>query len=221
MKGLLIKDIKLLKNQKSFLYILAIIAIIFSFSPGEGPSFAVGYFTFISGFLALSTISYDDLDHGLSFLFTLPVSRKIYIQEKYILGAGFSFLIWLVFTTLYFALSLQRNSLLNITEFWLSHIILYILLLLILSIFIPVHLKFGNERARVALMIFFGLVFASSFVISSVSSKEELNASFNQFINSFSSLMFPALIMILFLVSAAVLCISAIISTHIINHKEL
>ena len=46
MKGLLIKDLKLLKGQKNFFVVLIVIAIVLSVSMSS-PSFVIGYMTFI------------------------------------------------------------------------------------------------------------------------------------------------------------------------------
>ena len=81
MKGLLIKDLKLLKGQKNFFVVLIVIAIVLSVSMSS-PSFVIGYMTFIGAVFTLSTISYDEFDNGNAFLFTLPFSRMDYVIEK-------------------------------------------------------------------------------------------------------------------------------------------
>ena len=35
-----------------------------------------------------STISYDDTDHGMAYLMTLPVTRRQYVYSKYVFSAG-------------------------------------------------------------------------------------------------------------------------------------
>ena len=44
--------------------------------------------TIVTAIFAITTISYDEFDNGLAFLMTLPVTRKQYVAEKYLLGAG-------------------------------------------------------------------------------------------------------------------------------------
>ena len=85
MKGLIIKDFQLLFSNKRILYIVFAIAL-FSAMMGDGITL-----TYISSFVAvmlqvsaLSTISYDNYQHGNTFLMTLPLRRKDYVIEKYI-----------------------------------------------------------------------------------------------------------------------------------------
>ena len=85
MKGLLIKDFKLMKNQKQFFLMILFFCIFFVVINGN-PAFMISYLMVMCSFFTLSTISYDDFDHGMGYLFTLPVTRKIYVTEKYVFG---------------------------------------------------------------------------------------------------------------------------------------
>ena len=85
MKGLLIKDYYLLLQQKTLFFIIVCFAICLGIS-GDNAVFAMSFIMFIFSLLAGSTISYDEYNHGYTFLFTLPVTRKTYVREKYILS---------------------------------------------------------------------------------------------------------------------------------------
>ena len=52
-------------------------------------SFILPYMASVMTSVAISTISYDSMDNGNSFLFTLPVRRKDYATEKYFFVCGF------------------------------------------------------------------------------------------------------------------------------------
>ena len=80
MKGLLIKDFKLMKNQKNFFFIMIFIAAAMLFAEFES-TFVVSYFTMIASMFVLSTISYDEYDNGYAFLFSMPFSRTSYVKE--------------------------------------------------------------------------------------------------------------------------------------------
>lgn len=85
MKGLLIKDFKLMKGQKNFfLAIVSIALAMITLSPGT--SFAIGFLGFVGSLFSLSSISYDEFDNGNAFLFSLPITRKEYVLEKYTFG---------------------------------------------------------------------------------------------------------------------------------------
>ena len=82
MKGLFIKDLRLMMMQKRFFIMILLIAISMVAVTGD-ISFIVGYLTFICPLFCISTISYDEFDNGYAFLFTLPIQKKDYVKEKY------------------------------------------------------------------------------------------------------------------------------------------
>ena len=67
MKGLLIKDLKLMKNNgKNLLLVFLIIGTMMGIMTKELYA-AVGYVTFIFTLFTVSTISYDEYDNGIRF----------------------------------------------------------------------------------------------------------------------------------------------------------
>ena len=52
---------------------------------GGNVGFSLSYMMVVSASLVYATISYDYFEKGMSFLFTLPVSKKSYVLEKYLL----------------------------------------------------------------------------------------------------------------------------------------
>ena len=74
MKGLLIKDFKLMKMQRNFFFVIVMISVgqaLFS----DSLSVPIGFATFVFPLFTLSTISYDEFDNGNAFLFSLPITR--------------------------------------------------------------------------------------------------------------------------------------------------
>lgn len=94
MAGLLEKDIRLLWGTKQTLVILFAIAVAVTFS-GNG-NFIIGYLPFVVEMIAISTIAYDEMDHGYQFLLTLPINKKTYVREKYLLCAGGVVAAWVI-----------------------------------------------------------------------------------------------------------------------------
>ena len=85
MKGLFVKDLKLMMSQKNFLLlILAIVIGMMIFT--DDVIFPLGFLSFTVSLFTVGTISYDDFDNGNAFLFTLPITRNHYVSEKYFLG---------------------------------------------------------------------------------------------------------------------------------------
>ena len=60
--------------------------------------------------MALNTIASDDMDNGMPYIFTFPISRKEYVKEKYLLGAGMVTVLWAVAV----AIAIWRKLLLDI-----------------------------------------------------------------------------------------------------------
>ena len=99
MKGLFVKDLKLMMLQKNFLLlILAIVIGMMIFT--DDVIFPLGFLSFIVSLFTVSTISYDDFDNGNAFLFTLPITRNHYVSEKYFLGLLLGCMAWVLATVL-------------------------------------------------------------------------------------------------------------------------
>lgn len=93
MRGLLRKDWKLVKNQKQFFLTMGAIALFFLVLY-DNPYFLVGYMTIVFSTFSVNTIAYDEADNGNAYLFTLPISRKIYVREKYFFGILLMVITW-------------------------------------------------------------------------------------------------------------------------------
>ena len=93
MKGLFLKDFHYMLLQKSFLILILVIGFALSLTMSDGYYFVIGYLTFMGAILGTMSITMDDQKNGMSFLFTLPFSRKQYAAEKYL----FSILTMLLF----------------------------------------------------------------------------------------------------------------------------
>lgn len=64
----------------------------------------LGFFPFLFGLFTISTISYDEYQHGMTYLMTLPIKRKTYVTEKYLFAmalAGAGSLLILILELLY------------------------------------------------------------------------------------------------------------------------
>ena len=116
MKGLMIKDLKLMKNQKSFAVIFAAVILFYLFTEVTA-AIIIGYACIVSAMFTVGTLSYDDLDNGNAFLFTLPFARKSYAAEKYILTILTNIIVWTVSTALAIVFDLHRVPDLVLSEY--------------------------------------------------------------------------------------------------------
>ena len=86
-RGLLEKDFRLFFRQGSSLFLaLAFVALFFILTGKTGVTFIAIYIPSVMAVYSGNTISYDENGHGYTYLFSLPVNRKIYVREKYILS---------------------------------------------------------------------------------------------------------------------------------------
>ena len=215
MKGLIIKDFKLLMMQKSFFITLAIVAIFFGITTDT--IFVIGFLTMICSMFSLSTISYDEFDNGNAFLFSLPITRKDYVLEKYIFGliSGIMFLLLGTVISLV-AIGITKTGSFN--EIFLTAGSLFPTILLILSIMLPLILKFGGEKGRIAIIGVMGLIFVIGLLL--IKTTEYLGIDLYDLINKLPKFE-PLVYIILFLLfSVVILGISYLISLTILKKKE-
>lgn len=215
MKGLVMKDIRLLLRQKTTLVVIVALGIFMSLNGGN-PSFSLGYMMVISAMLVINTISYDYFENGMSFMFTLPVSRREYVLEKYLLAVLVELLVAVV------AMAIQMAGLLltgtaDWTMFLGTGIGCMVSAMLILAMYIPVNLKFGPEKSRIALLILIGGIAAISYVVYRI---EPLQQVLIRFVELLSGLSIGCLIGIGVIMWGLLMCISVIISIRIMEKKE-
>ncbi len=157
MKGLLVKDMKLLKMQKKFFFLLIAIAVAMAVF-AEDPAFLIGYFSIVMPLVAVSTVSYDEFDNGNAFLFTLPISRRGYVLEKY----GFCLILGICAFLFACLLALTVGVFKNFFAAWTAvkaSLPILAVMTAFLSLLLPVQLKFGAEKGRLIAVATAGILF--------------------------------------------------------------
>lgn len=216
MRGLLVKDIKLMKIQKNFFVVIIAVALgMTAFM--EDSTFIIGYMTFIGSLFTLSTISYDEFDNGNAFLFTLPITRKTYVIEKYTFGLIVGGMSWLFATIVAVVAGILKSNL-PIKDTMMIAFLTLPVLLMILAVMLPFQLKFGGEKGRIAIIGAVGLLFIVGIVIVKIAEMFHIDL-----ISLFNHL--PTLSMGMFIIVAMIICIillliSIKISFNIMNKKE-
>ncbi len=163
MKGLLVKDFKLMMLQKNFfLLIMAIVIGLILFT--DDVTFPLAFLCFVVSLFTLSTISYDDFDNGNAFLFTLPITRTSYVIEKYCLGLLFGCGSWALATVLGVIATIFKDTL-PITDFMMIALLILPVMMVIQAITLPFQLKFGGEKGRIAMIGAFGAIAAIAVIV--------------------------------------------------------
>ncbi|MCH5264520.1 MAG: ABC-2 transporter permease [Lachnospiraceae bacterium] len=154
MKGMLVKDIRLMLQQKRFFIMLFIIAIVMTYSL-EDESFVAGWLTVVCSIFAINTIGYDEFDNGYPFLMTLPMERKTYIRGKYLFGALLGVGAWLAYMAVSWVVLLVKGES-DIMDILLSdgadNIIYISIFLFLMAVTIPFHIKYGSEKGRLIML---------------------------------------------------------------------
>lgn len=165
MKGLLVKDLRIASQQKVLLLLMAGCGIICLFTMKD-TAFIIGYATLLCGMLGTTTCAYDDLNHGMSFLLTLPYSRKTYVLEKYLFSITAGIAGWTV-STIIAAISQSVFLKKPIGAEFINGALTFIIpIFLIPTVMIPILLKFGQARSRIVMFTIMGIVFAIGGVLA-------------------------------------------------------
>lgn len=216
MKGFLIKDFKLVKLQKNFFFVIVAIAIGLAVI-NDNPTFMLGFLTFVLSLFTLSTITYDEFDNGNAFLFTLPISRKSYVVEKY----GFSLLVgsgsWILAVLLAVVVSLIKG-IIPILEVIMTAAMIFPIMLMIYAVMIPFQLKFGGEKGRIAMVGAVGLLFIMGYLVVKIA--ELLGVDLLNVMNTLSTVSMGMLVAIAVVIAVIIFGVSMKISISIMDKKE-
>lgn len=170
MKGLLIKDIRLMANQKQFFLVLGAMCILF-LSLYEDPLFTISYMMIMFSIFTISTISYDDSDNGSAYLFTLPITRKGYVLEKYVFGMLTILGSMVIVVLLCLVAVIIRHLTFDPGE-WLAVVLFSILFVTaVLAVAIPVQFKFGAEKSRMVMVAVMLVIFLTIYLLAKYSAK--------------------------------------------------
>ena len=150
MRGLLEKDIRLLMHSKQTFVCFIASAVVLGVA--QKSTFMLGYLPFFISAIPVSTLSYDEMDHGFAFLFTLPINRKIYVREKYVFCMGGAVIVWSLTMMLYVIILNVRHTPAVISEEVLKGLSFLPIVIFFLSLLIPMQLKFGVEKSRLVMI---------------------------------------------------------------------
>lgn len=147
MKGLLLKDLYVMKRElRAFLFIIVVFTAI-SFV-GENNSFFMFYGIVMLPIVNISLISYDERSHWDSFLETTPISRSTAVTEKYLLNLLLLLLWSPVVISFYLIQSDSLGSPLQIL------CICVYMALFFPAVLYPFIFALGSEKGRFAYFIF-------------------------------------------------------------------
>ena len=162
MKGLFVKDFRLLKNQRKLLILSLPLTLLLSCTTES--IFAVMFLTLLALTSAVGTISYDEFDRGFAFLFSLPFSRKDYVREKFLLALLFGAAGAFAGCLCTFAVGAVRDTGTDLRDLGDALLSALFLFCATAGVTIPLRIRFGSEGSRIVLL-FIGAFYAMPFLL--------------------------------------------------------
>lgn len=217
MKGLIIKDLCVLKNQMKTLLLVLAFFIIFSII-NEDATFILFLVPFYMIMILITTFNYDEFNKWDSYCNSLPLSRKEIVKSKYILFNATSLIVLIVGIL---SSLIIPNFIKNTTfeSLFASIIGVAFGICLVISLLIPFYYKFGANKGRIMLflcIVILALIIGMITSLDIFNNKEILNL-----LNSLNNLSLGMITLLLIILTSIVMSISYYISVRIYKNKEL
>lgn len=215
MLGLLVKDFRLLSNQKQFFAIIVLISIFLVLS-GQEVSYAVVYCTMMAIFFTISTVNYDEYNNGYAFMFTMPITRRQYAIEKYLFASVTGGSTWLLTTIVGYFYGNMRDGL--VASEWFAESALALMALgAVMCVMLPIQLKFGAEKGRIAVFAAVIIVTAAAMMIERGMGKIHISSQWLDLLfnmNMTGKVLLGGIVFVLFV------AVSIFTSIHIVEKKQ-
>lgn len=216
MRGLLTKDFRLLKMQKKFFLLFFVFALLLTYS-GQNIMFLVSYLVFVMSSFGISTVAYDEMNRGYSFLFTLPCTRKQYAIAKHMFASiltGLSGGLALIFMSFYHLMMKETGLKNNL----LGGVILILFMWVMQSVLMVCMLKFGAEKGRIAMFLLVGAMFAIGYlVVRAVNVNEDIVIKMMEMVRCVNPILIVGIVLLFCMLLVAGCCMA---SVYIMNKKE-
>lgn len=209
-KGLIKKDLYNLSSYKSSLIIIIIFCGI-TIVGTDAVSYAPLIICAITGMIALSTFSYDEMAKSNKYILTLPTNKKEIIKSKFILAIGSTILGGILGALLTILLTnvmnyIRPNELINLDygELLISTVAGMWGISLVQSIQIPSIYKWGAERGRIQMFVLIFILIVAIGGIGFLIMESGLDIDLKMiesFMNQFGIWLLIALMLIMYFVS--------------------
>ncbi len=216
MKGLILKDLLILKNQMRNILIVIIGFILLSIWM-ENYFYIAFVIPFYIVMLVISAFSYDDLNHANTYLVALPTNRKTIVKSRYVLCVLSIITALLIGLILSLIIPLINQDMDFISTFA-STTASILGVVFVIALLIPFFYQFGVQKGRVVLFIaIMGISLLIGFIIS-VFENSGLNIA--SFFNKLEKLNYIVLILIVISIISLILYFSYLVSCKIYKKKE-
>ena len=166
MKGLLLKDLYMMKKYCRSYLLITIVFIAVSFASSEN-LFFVFYPCLLCGMIPVNLLGYDERSRWLQYSETMPYTKAQIVSGKYLIGLGTQVAV-LLFTGIAQSIRMSINGTFVLGEYLVLMMLLLIMSLLASSITLPFMFKLGVEKGRMGYYIMIGIVCAGSIIASNL-----------------------------------------------------
>ncbi len=167
MKGLIRKDLYMLWRYGRTLLLISVAFLVFSTLSDGDNFFFVVYPVLFGGILPVTLISYEERDGWNRNCDTMPVSRRTVVSERYLMTLGCFLLLYLLTLTVHGAVLIPGGK---------GALVLQMAALLPCfglaapAVMLPVTLRWGVEKGRLAYYVILGVTLAAGiFLFDSIS----------------------------------------------------
>lgn len=153
MKALLMKDLRTLKNERRLWVSIIGVSVLFGVL-FQNWYFMMGYIMFGLSMIARTMYQYDVADQGIVYLMTLPITRKEYVKEKYLLSlmsiciGGILSMILTKIGMLFTPDQADSNQ-----EIFSAFLGILAVALVLQAIIFPVELKYDISKSRIIILL--------------------------------------------------------------------
>lgn len=153
MKALLMKDLRTLKNERRLWVSIIGVSVLFGVL-FQNWYFMMGYIMFGLSMIARTMYQYDVADQGIVYLMTLPITRKEYVKEKYLLSlmsiciGGILSMILTEIGMLFTPDQADSNQ-----EIFSAFLGILAVALVLQAIIFPVELKYDVSKSRIIILL--------------------------------------------------------------------
>ena len=153
MKALLMKDLRTLKNERRLWVSIIGVSVLFGVL-FQNWYFMMGYIMFGLSMIARTMYQYDVADRGIVYLMTLPITRKEYVKEKYLLSlmsiciGGILSMILTKIGMLFTPDQADSNQ-----EIFSAFLGILAVALVLQAIIFPVELKYDVSKSRIIILL--------------------------------------------------------------------
>lgn len=148
MKGLLIKDILVLRKSIKTSLPIIIFAAVYSYAT-DSPAYMLGMITLIFTMMPITSMTCDDMSKWDRYALTMPISRRDIVVSKYILSILLSTVSIIVSTTITYIFIVLPKDNMDRKDLLLAAYLIFFISLVYVSIMLPLIYKFGVERTRI------------------------------------------------------------------------